>query len=127
MEGLKAGWRRVKSQPSPLPLEAGKPPDPGCNLELATFLPELATLLAEQSGRLDHKPLRCLIIRLCAWQPLTGEQLATLLKKDRHYLRNKHLIPMARDGHLVLRYPESAKHPHQAYLVPASSPEAEHD
>ena len=130
-----------ESQPSPSPLETGKPPDPGCNLELATFLPELATfppelatfppelatLLAEQAGRLDHKTLHHLIIRLCAWQPLTGEQLATFLKKDRHYLRNKHLVPMVRDGHLALRYPESAKHPHQAYLVPGGSPEAGHD
>mgnify|MGYP001060579744 CR=1 FL=1 len=27
---------------------------------------------------------------------------------DRHYLRNKHLIPMVRDGLLKFRYPESA-------------------
>jgi len=123
---------RFKSEPAPV--QAGRPPVQGCNLELATFLPELATfppelatLLAEQAGRLDHKTLHHLIIRLCAWQPLTGEQLATLLKKDRHYLRNKHLVPMVRDGHLALRYPESAKHPHQAYLVLAGSPEAGHD
>ena len=45
---------------------------------------------------------------------MTGEQLATLLEKDRHYLRNKHLTPMVRDGRLKFRYPESAKHPNQA-------------
>lgn len=71
--------------------DAGHPPMPdpaACNPALATLLPELAT-----------------------W-------LATLLGKDRHNLRNKHLIPMVRDGQLRFRYPESAKHPHQAYVAP---------
>lgn len=44
-------------------------------------------------------------------------ELATLLGKDRKYSRNKHLIPMVRDGELRFRYPESAKHPHQAYVT----------
>ncbi|MGY6215773.1 hypothetical protein ACW73L_11500 [Methylolobus aquaticus] len=56
-------------------------------LELATLPPELATLLA------------------------------TLIGKDRDYLRNKHLIPMVRDGLLKFLYPESAKHPNQAYVA----------
>lgn len=93
------------------------PEQKGCKLEHATLPPELATLLTEQAARLDRQALRGLIVRLCAWQPLTKEQLATLLRKDRDYLRNKHLIPMVRDGQLALRYPESAKHPHQAYVV----------
>lgn len=50
--------------------------------------------------------------------PELATWLATLLGKDRHYLRNKHLIPMVRDGQLRFRYPESAKHPHQAYVAP---------
>lgn len=44
-------------------------------------------------------------------------ELATFLGKDRHYLRNKHLIPMVREGQLRFRYPETAKHPHQAYVA----------
>ena len=44
-------------------------------------------------------------------------ELATLLDKDRHYLRNKHLIPMSRDRLLRFRYPESAKHPHQTHVA----------
>lgn len=90
----------------------------GCNPELATLPPELATLLATLNGRVTPDALRDAIRRLCAWSPLTGDQLATLLGKDRHYLRNKHLIPMVRDGLLKFRYPESAKHPNQAYVVP---------
>jgi ATP-dependent DNA helicase RecG len=61
--------------------------------------------------------LRAGIRRLCTWAPLTADQLATLLGKDRQYLRNKHLIPMVRDGELRFLYPESAKHPHQAYVA----------
>jgi ATP-dependent DNA helicase RecG len=90
--------------------------------ELATFPPELATLLSAYTGRASQKTLRNMILRLCQWRALTGEQLATLLRKDRHYLRNKHLAPMVRDGLLKLRYPESAKHPFQAYVAP----DAEH-
>lgn len=88
-----------------------------CNPELATLPPELATLLATLKGRVSAEALRTAILRLCAWTPLTVEQLATLLEKDRHYLRNKHLIPMVRDRELRFLYPESAKHPHQAYVA----------
>lgn len=101
--------------------------DKGCNLDHATLPPELATLLAEHRGRLDQKTLRQLMIRLCAWRPLTGEQLATLLNKKRDYLRNKHLIPMVSEGQLKLRYPESAKHPHQAYVAPETAQENRHE
>lgn len=82
----------------------------GCNLELATFVETL-------KSRSKEKTLREGIRRLCAWTPLTGDQLATLLGKDRQYLRNKHLIPMVRKGDLHFLYPESAKHPHQAYIT----------
>jgi len=88
-----------------------------CNPELATLPPELATLLATLKGRSSAHALREGIRRLCAWAPLTVDQLATFLDKERHYLRNKHLIPMVRDGQLRFRYPETAKHPHQAYVA----------
>jgi ATP-dependent DNA helicase RecG len=107
--------------------EGPKLTEEGCNLELATLPPELATLLAQQTGRIDQKTLRQQIIRLCAWRPLTGEELATLLNKKRSYLRNKHLIPMVSEGQIKLRYPESAKHPHQAYVVSEPEQEDRHD
>jgi ATP-dependent DNA helicase RecG len=94
-----------------------------CNPELATLPPELATLLASLRGRASADTLRYVIVRLCAWTPLTVEQLATLLGKDRDYLRNKHLAPMVRGGQLRFRYPESAKHPHQAYVAPVDTEE----
>lgn len=85
--------------------------------ELATLPPELATLLATLQGRVSTEALRKGILQLCTWEPQTGDQLATLLGKDRHYLRNKHLIPMVRNGALRFLYPESAKHPNQAYIT----------
>lgn len=116
---------RVPFENEPVPLEGGKLNEEGCKLELATLPPELATLLPTSGSNLGREALRALIVRLCAWQPLTGEQLATLLNKDRHYLRNKHLTPMVASGRLSLRYPESAKHPHQAYVAPERNKEHE--
>lgn len=103
---------------------APKQGDAACNLELATLPPELATLLATLKGRSSSKALRDAIRCLCHWTPLTVDQLATLLDKDRHYLRNKHLIPMVRDGLLKFRYPESAKHPNQAYVASGNEDKA---
>lgn len=102
-------------QPQPAEAVAGQQ---ACNPQLATLPPELATLLATLQGRISSEALRNGIRRLCQWAPQSGDQLATLLGKDRDYLRNKHLIPMVRDGQLRFRYPESAKHPHQAYVAP---------
>lgn len=105
----------------------GEPADqggqPGVNsltlpAEVATLPAELATLLATLERRVSSHALRGGILALCTWRSLTGEELATLLHRDRHYLRNKHLIPMVKDGRLGLLYPESPNHPHQAYLVP---------
>lgn len=91
--------------------------------ELATFPPELATFLAQMKKRATTHELRQAIMRLCAWRPLTVEQLAALLGKNRNYLRNKHLIPMVNGGQLRFRYPESAKHPRQAYMATAGKGE----
>ena len=78
-------------------------------------------MLATLKGRSREDDLRRAIVRLCAWAPLTVDQLATLLGKSRDYLRNKHLIPMVGRGELRFRYPESDKHPNQAYVAPLDS------
>jgi ATP-dependent DNA helicase RecG len=98
----------------PLPVENTQP-----HTDLVATLPgQLATLLATLSGRVASPVLRDGILQLCTWHHLTGEELATLLKRDRHYLRNKHLIPMVREGLLTLVYPDNPNHPHQAYTAP---------
>ena len=100
---------------------ASGPDVPACNPEVATLPDELATLLATLKDRAQEEVLRQAIVRLCSWAPLTVDQLATLLGKSRNYLRNKHLIPMVSNGQLRFRYPESAKHPHQAYVAPVDT------
>lgn len=108
------------SNPDPSFVESGMP---ACNLEVATLPAELATLLATLTTRNNGETLRQAIVLLCTWKPLTVDELATLLGKSRNYLRNKHLIPMISSGQLRFRYPESAKHPHQAYVAPMNTVE----
>ena len=44
-------------------------------------------------------------------------ELEVLLDKHRNYLMIDYIRPLVRAGQLKLRYPESAKHPHQAYIT----------
>jgi ATP-dependent DNA helicase RecG len=107
---LQALNKDVGSRSQPAELVAGQT---ACNPGLATFSPVLATF----QWRVSTEALRDCIRRLCQWASQSCDQLATLLGKDRDYLRNKHLTPIVRDGQLRFRYPESAKHPHQAYVA----------
>jgi len=66
---------------------------------------------------MDTKTLRAKIRILCLHKPQTIEQLANSLGKSAAYLRNKHLSQMLQNGTLKFLYPESAKHPHQAYIA----------
>jgi ATP-dependent DNA helicase RecG len=85
-------------------------------------LPPLPTNLAEKlpllGQRMGEAALRQLIRDLCEWQPLRGEELATLLGKDLKYLRNKHLSAMIQTDKLAFQYPESPNHALQAYKLP---------
>ena len=94
-----------------------QPLDSGYNAEHATLEPEHATFQSTRGRRVDTESLRQSICQLCAQNPQTVEQLAEALGRSRNYLRNKHLIPMVREGLLRFLYPESAKHPHQAYVT----------
>jgi len=97
---FEAGWstewpRSQRFAAEPAPLEIGPPSDPSCNLELVTFP-------REQVGYLDHKALRQWIILLYAWQVLTSEQLAALLKKDCRHPRKRYPVTMVPDGNRAL-------------------------
>jgi ATP-dependent DNA helicase RecG len=100
-----------------LPVIEAEAADQKVASEVATLPPELATLVATLQRRMARDDLRAGIVRLCTWRPLSGEELAELLHRDRHYLRNKHLIPMVASGVLALRYPGQPNHPQQAYVV----------
>lgn len=72
--------------------------------------PELTTRLPKPGQRLSTAALRQLIRDLCGWQPLRGEELATLLHKDLKYLRNKHLTEIY-DAQRRARPPRFPSHP----------------
>jgi ATP-dependent DNA helicase RecG len=105
--------------------EGGKSGAQGGKRALPDLPPELAERLPESGQRLSTESLRQLIQDLCEWQPLRGEELATLLHKDLKYLRNKHLSEMVQAGDLAFLYPESPNHALQAYTLPARKREGE--
>ena len=74
-----------------------------------------STEVATFGKRIDSKALRNAVLQLCDWQPMTVDELATLLGRERNYLRNKHLADMIKNGDLEFLYPESINHPYQAY------------
>ena len=106
-----------------LPFEGGKRSGEGGNQlaqggkrDLPPLPPALAAKLPAPRQRMGEATLRQLIRDLCGWQALRGEELATLLRKDLKYLRNKHLSVMVQSGELVFQYPESPNHALQAYI-----------
>ncbi|PWB39224.1 MAG: ATP-dependent DNA helicase RecG [Rhodocyclales bacterium] len=105
--------------------EGGKPGAQGGKRALPDLPPELAARLAKSGQRQSTESLRQLIRDLCGWQPLRGEELATLLHKDLKYLRNKHLSEMVQAGDLAFLYPESPNHALQAYTLPTRKREEE--
>jgi hypothetical protein len=94
-------------QPQPAEAVAGQQ---ACNPQLATLPPELATLLATLQGRISSEALRDGIRRLCQWAPLSGDQLATLLGKDRDYLATNTYTHELTANYVAATL-ESAKHP----------------
>ena len=99
--------------------EGGNQQPEGGKRDLPPLPPELAARLPTGTQRMGQAALRQLIRDLCGWQPLRGEELATLLGKDLKYLRNKHLSAMVVTEELVFQYPESPNHALQAYKLPA--------
>lgn len=62
--------------------------------------------------------VRELILALCSLRPCAAADLARLLgNRDPGELRRLHLRPMREAGQLTLKYPETEKHPHQAYIA----------
>lgn len=99
-------------------LEGGnQQPAEGGKRDLPPLPPELADRLPTGTQRMGQAALRQLIRDLCGWQPLRGEELATLLGRDRKYLRNKHLSAMVATGELEFQFPESPNHALQAYKL----------
>ncbi|EYC50232.1 ATP-dependent DNA helicase RecG [Hylemonella gracilis str. Niagara R] len=85
-------------------------------------LVEIPALLRERIQAAGKKPrqtvVRELILALCSQRPCTAADLARLLgNRDPGELKRLHLKPLREAGQLILKYPETEKHPHQAYLT----------
>ncbi|KQM62700.1 hypothetical protein ASE75_13820 [Sphingomonas sp. Leaf17] len=61
--------------------------------------------------------MESLLIDLCAWRALSAEEIANLLGRTAHYISNKYLYRMVREGQLRHKYPEMVKHPGQRYIA----------
>ena len=72
--------------------------------------------------------LREFILELCTLRPFTAVELCDVLgRSDPRELARSHLKALRETGQLELLYPESVKHPHQAYRTPRHSQEDRHD
>jgi ATP-dependent DNA helicase RecG len=111
----------------------GDPPNPHkLGPESTQVLVGIPDALWERIQAAGQKPrqaiLRGFLLELCALRPFSADELCQILgRSDPRELTRGHLKPMREIGQLALLYPESAKHPHQAYVVPGSYSEAGYD
>jgi ATP-dependent DNA helicase RecG len=83
-----------------------------------TLPKELQILIDNFNKRSSKEELWLVIQRLCAWQPLTAQQLVKLLKrKDKKHFVRSHLTPMVKAETLKYLYPEDEDSPNQAYTL----------
>lgn len=117
------GAEPAPDQPNPLPLPEiekplggrGKPRGLGPNLG---GLPRGLRDQVQGLGRRgDHPLVRSVIRQLCDWKPLTADEIAAILGRNKVYLANTYLAPMVRDGELRYRFPDQPAHPQQAYIT----------
>ncbi len=84
---------------------------------IETLPKALQILINNLNLRSSKKDLRSAIQKLCAWKPLTAQQLVEILKKKdkKHFVRG-HLTPMVKEGMLKYLFPEDEDSPNQAYI-----------
>lgn len=88
--------------------------------------PDLAAALRTLDRRLLPRHLEGLVVRLCAWKPLSLKELSRLLRRDDIYLQNTVIKRLLASGRLAFRHPDQPNHPRQSYVagkarVPRSS------
>ena len=80
-------------------------------------IPEELRLQIQNARKKPRKAVvRALLQDLCSLRPYTAQELCLILgRSNPRELSRLHLKPMRELGVLSLQYPESEKHPHQAY------------
>lgn len=90
--------------------------------KIATLPPKLAGRVNSLKRRVSNPlKLECLVYDLCAWFPLTRDELAQLLHRKSQYVRK--LISAMIGKHLDYTIPDMIRHPDQAYkAIPGHRP-----
>ena len=84
---------------------------------LASLPPELQARIQAAGAKPRQAEVRSLVLALCRLRPFTAAELCQALNRsDTKELRRTYLRPMRDQGLLELIYPETEKHPHQAYV-----------
>jgi ATP-dependent DNA helicase RecG len=127
-----AGAELLARSPTMLPAEHASIQDSGHTLEdiqdsdgLFRLLPQALKFAVRNSHlqpRMAPEALSALIIRLCAWRPLSAVEIAGLLKRNPTYISQKFLTGMIKDGGLSYLYPEMIQHPGQKYVSQGRAP-----
>lgn len=100
---------------SPAPARGDSPHPPHA---LASIPPELQARICAAGAKPRKAEVRELVLALCALRPFTVNELCQALGGgDTKELRRTYLRPWREEGLLSLKYPETEKHPHQAYVA----------
>ncbi|MGB8146339.1 MAG: ATP-binding protein, partial [Chromatiaceae bacterium] len=100
----------------------GFPPSPH---ELAAIPSELRARIRAAGAKPRKAKVRELVLALCALHPFTVSELCQVLgRSDTKELRRTYLRPLREEGLLSLKYPETEKHPHQAYIAAGDEDQA---
>lgn len=129
-EKLLARWQTRSNEPSagaPATLQTNQAPAQSIQVASQSIQPDqqsiqpfdlpepLAIQVRSLGGRPKREAIRAVILELCAWRPLSADELATLLGRTRVHLVNEHLGPMLVAGGLAHTIPEQPSHPQQKY------------
>jgi len=88
---------------------------------LATLPPELQARIQAAGAKPRQVEVHALVLALCQLRPFTAAELCQALNRsDAKELRRTYLRPMRDQGLLELIYPETEKHPLQAYRAVSS-------
>lgn len=77
--------------------------------------PDLAEEVASLNQWTPQPAMRRLVVRLCAWKPMTAQELAALVGRRLDYFRKAYIRPMVRSGDLHYTNPEKPSDPTQRY------------
>ncbi len=112
--GIQSGKLERKS--GKLEEESGKLGIQSGELEIPPELAEEVVGLKQWAPQLE---VRRIVIRLCAWQPLSAEEIARILGRERSYVAEAYITPLVRSGDLERTIPGSPTDPRQKYRASA--------